>query len=90
MKGIRRAKGSPKAPKLSAEVRQITAVFARTNGLRQTREAATTLVCYSGAFRRSEVTGLMVSSIEWVDAGAVLHVGRSKGRRGRPQGGHSF
>jgi integrase len=82
MRGIRRAKGvaplNRKAPMLNAEIRLLAATFGRGKDLRNTRDAAITLVGYSGAFRRSEVAGITLSSIEWVDAGAVLHVGRSK------------
>lgn len=82
MKGIRRAKGvaprKAKAPLLNAEVRQMTAVFGQGKGLRQVRDAALVLVGYRGAFRRSEVAGLKLGSVEWIDGGMVLHVARSK------------
>lgn len=85
MKGIRRIKGvvprKAKAPLLNAEIRQVTAVFDQSTDLRQIRDAAIVLVGYRGAFRRSELAGLKLGSVEWidgVDGGMLLHVARSK------------
>lgn len=85
MKGIRRTKGvaprNAKAPALNSEIRQITAVFAQSNDLRQIRDAAIPLVGYRGAFRRSELAALKLGSVEWIDGidgGMLLHVARSK------------
>lgn len=85
MKGIRRTKGvaprNQKAPLLNLEIRQVTAVFSQDDGLRQIRDAALVLVGYRGAFRRSELAGLRLGSVEWIDGidgGMLLHVARSK------------
>ena len=85
MKGIRRTKGvavrNAKAPLLNREIRQITAVFAQRQGLRPIRDTAIALTGYCGAFRRSELAGLKLGSVEWIDGihgGMLLHVARSK------------
>lgn len=88
MKGIRRTKGvapkNQKAPMLNPQIRQVTAVFAHGDDLRQIRDTSIVLVGYRGAFRRSELAGLRLGSVEWVDAtdgnagGMLLHVARSK------------
>ncbi len=85
MKGIRRTKGvavrNAKAPLLNREIRQITAVFAQRHGLRPIRDTAIALTGYCGAFRRSELAGLKLGSVEWtdgIDGGMLLHVARSK------------
>lgn len=83
MRGIRRVKGvAPrhrKAPLLNPEIRELIAVCGSDKGLRGLRNRALILIGYTGAFRRSELARLTLSSVDWNDAGGViLHLGRSK------------
>lgn len=79
MKGIRRAVGTAqhgKDPLLTSEIRRI--VVHCPENLLGLRERALVLVGYSGAFRRSEISGIDVEHITLSDEGIVVDLPRSK------------
>ena len=79
MRGIRREKGvapKGKAPILLDTLRQM--VGALPNGRRGLQDKAILLVGFAGAFRRSELVGLTVGDVCFVDEGMILHLRRSK------------
>lgn len=97
MRGIRRAKGvapAVKTPILPALLGRMIAVLPDT--LRGRRDRAVLLVGFAGAFRRGELVALTIADVEFVDAGLVVTLRRSKtdqegaGRRvGIPTGQHA-
>ncbi len=79
LKGIRRRLGTAqkaKTPLLTADLLQVLAHL--SPDLAGTRDRALLLVGYAGAFRRSELAGLAVQDLAWVEEGAVLTLARSK------------
>ena len=79
LKGIRRSLGTAqkgKTPLLTADLLQVLAHL--PPDLAGTRDRALLLVGYAGALRRSELAGLDLEDVAWVDEGAVLRLRRSK------------
>jgi integrase len=79
MRGIRREKGiAPhgKAPILLATLRQM--VTALPDDRRGLQDKALLLVGFAGAFRRGELVSLTTADIQFVDAGLVIQLRRSK------------
>ena len=79
MRGIRRAKGvapAVKTPILPALLGRMIAVLPDT--LRGRRDRAVLLVGFAGAFRRGELVALTIADVEFVDAGLVVTLRRSK------------
>jgi site-specific recombinase XerD len=79
MKGIRRSLGThqiQKAPVMPAQLKAMVAEM--DNGLLAIRNAAMVLVGFSAGLRRSELTALDVSDVEFCADGLVIHLRRSK------------
>jgi integrase len=79
MKGVRRIVGTAqlgKDPLLTADIRKI--VEHCPNNLLGLRDRALVLVGYSGAFRRSEISGIDVEHISRCDDGMIVDLPRSK------------
>lgn len=79
VQGISRLHGRPAMgaqPLLRENV--IAAISAIDGSLRGARDAALLAVGFSGAFRRSELSALEVSDLEWRDQGVVITLRRSK------------
>jgi len=79
MRGIRREKGvAPhgKAPIVLDTLRQMIAALPEDR--RGLQDKALLLVGFAGAFRRSELVGLTIADIQFVDAGLVIQLRRSK------------
>jgi integrase len=79
LKGIRRSLGTAqqgKTPLLTADLLQVLAHL--PPDLAGTRDRALLLAGYAGAFRRSELAGLDLEHLAWVEEGAVLTLARSK------------
>ena len=78
-KGIRRTHGSApdqKAPVLAEQLRAMVATLPAT--LAGARNRALLLVGFSGAFRRSELVGLVVSDLAFTSEGLTISLRRSK------------
>jgi integrase len=79
MRGIRRAKGiapNGKAPILTPLLlRMVAALPDDLSGL---RDKAILLIGFAGAFRRSEIVGLLVRDVQISDAGLIITLRRSK------------
>lgn len=79
LQGIRRTKGVAQrqvAPLLAGDVRAL--VRSLPSGLLGARDRALLLVGWAGAFRRSELVGLEVGDLRFVDEGLEVHLRRSK------------
>ena len=79
LKGIRRSLGTAqkgKTPLLTADLLHVLAHL--PPDLAGVRDRALLLVGYAGALRRSELAGLDLEDVTWVDEGAVLTLRRSK------------
>ena len=79
LKGIRRSLGTAqkqKTPLLTADLLQVLAHLPMS--LAGIRDRALLLVGYAGALRRSELAGLDLEDVAWVEEGAVLMLRRSK------------
>lgn len=79
MRGIRREKGiAPhgKAPILLDTLRRMAAALPDDH--RGLQDKALLLVGFAGALRRSELVGLTIADIQFVDAGLVIQLRRSK------------
>jgi integrase len=77
--GIRRAKGTApegKAPALVADIRRMVATLGED--LAGRRDRALLLVGFAGALRRSELIGLDVADVAFMDEGLVVTLRRSK------------
>lgn len=76
--GIRRVHGTAQqqvSPILKAD---ILAMVENLTGLIGLRDKALLLICFAGAFRRSELVAINCTDIEWVEQGMVVHIRRSK------------
>jgi site-specific recombinase XerD len=80
MKGIKRTIGARVEKKSAATVDRVYAMIAQcdTKTLQGKRDKAILLLGFAGAFRRSELTSLQVSDIEFVEAGAKVTIRKSK------------
>jgi len=79
MRGIRREKSiapKGKAPILLDTLRQMVAAL--PDDRRGLQDRALLLVGFAGAFRRSELVGLTTADVQFVDAGLVIQLRRSK------------
>jgi site-specific recombinase XerD len=79
MAGIRREKGTAqkgKRPALVGQIRRM--VKSAPDGLLGMRDRALLLLGFAGAFRRSELVGLDVEDVEFVEDGLVVTLRRSK------------
>lgn len=78
LRGIRHTHGSAQrkvAPAIKEDILLMVAGLAGTKGV---RDKALLLVGFAGAFRRSELVSLLISDIEHVKLGILIHVRRSK------------
>jgi len=79
MRGIRREIGTKPAQKAPATApRLLDMVGYCPDTLRGIRDKAILLLGFSGAFRRSELSALLVDDIEEVDGGLRVHIRKSK------------
>jgi site-specific recombinase XerD len=79
MKGIRRALGSAKAQKAPATADRLLKMLEQVpDSLQGCRDRAILLLGFAGAFRRSELSQLLVSDLEEVPAGLRVHIRKSK------------
>jgi integrase len=79
LQGIKRAKGSAPIAKAAA-VTTIIRAMAETldDGLKGKRDRALSLLGCDGAFRRSELVGLTVATVQFTNAGVVIKLPHSK------------
>ena len=79
MKGIRRALGTAKAQKAPATADRLLKMLEHVpDTLQGYRDRAILLVGFAGAFRRSELSELLVSDLEEVPSGLRVHIRKSK------------
>jgi site-specific recombinase XerD len=80
LKGIRRATGAKVEKKSAATTDKIYQMIAQcdTSTLQGKRDKAILLLGFAGAFRRSELAGLEVADIEFVQDGAKVTIRKSK------------
>jgi hypothetical protein len=78
MRGIWRVHGMAQAQVTPAVREDILAMVRGLTGLKGSRDRALLLIGFAGAFRRSELVGLNVSDLEFVDRGIIVHLRRSK------------
>ncbi len=78
MRGIWRVHGMAQAQVTPAVREDILAMVQGLTGLKGCRDRALLLVGFAGAFRRSELVGLNVTDLEFVDRGVIVHLRRSK------------
>jgi len=86
IEGIVNAIGEPQravTPLLPDQLRASVAALRASGRLRDRRDVALVLMCFSGAFRRSEIAALNVSDVRFTPEGASAFVRRSKGDRKR-------
>ncbi len=79
MAGIRRAKGTGqtgKRPLLTADIRALAAALPNTPAGH--RDRAVLLLGFAGGFRRSELVGLDVGDLRFLDEGLIVTLRRSK------------
>lgn len=78
LRGIKRIHGT--APRqVSPAVREdILQMVEGLSGMKGLRDRALLLLGFAGAFRRSEIVGLNVADLEFVDRGLLVHLRRSK------------
>jgi integrase len=79
LRGIQRERGSAqrkKKPLLSDDIKKM--IDSLDDGLMGLRDRAIILLGFSGAFRRSELAALEVGDVEFVKAGVLVTVRRSK------------
>lgn len=83
MRGLRRAVGVAPIKQAHAvstvEVRRVVGAIDRESSLRGKRDSAILLVGYAGAFRRSELAALKVSSLSFRPDAFLVSLGRTKG-----------
>lgn len=79
MKGIRRTLGTTKAQKAPATADRLLKMVEQVpDTLQGCRDRAILLLGFAGAFRRSELTNLLVSDLEEVPSGLRVHIRKSK------------
>lgn len=79
MAGIRRTIGTAQTQKAPLRIREIRAIVADIGiDRRAIRDRAILLVCYAGAFRRSEIVSLNAADIAFVEEGVILTLRHSK------------
>jgi integrase len=80
--GIRRThsvRPQKKRPLTVPMLRDMVEAMAPT--LRGRRDKALLVLCFAGAFRRSEVAALELRQVEWVAEGLKIHLDKSKGNQ---------
>ena len=78
-RGLRRAYGRPQrrlAPLLAGELAAI--VSSLDSSIKDVRDRAVLLVGFAGAFRRSELSAVVCTAIEWRPRGIIVSLPRSK------------
>src|ERR1044071_5256512 len=79
LQGIKRAKGSAPAAKAAAVTTIIRAmVETLDDDLKGKRDRALILLGFAGAFRRSELVGLTVATVQFTSDGLIVKLQRSK------------
>lgn len=78
LRGICRVHGMAQAQVTPAVREDILAMVRNLTGLKGSRDRALLLLGFAGAFRRSELVGLNVGDLEFVDRGLIVHLRRSK------------
>jgi integrase len=78
LRGTWRVHGMAQAQVTPAVREDILAMVRGLTGLKGSRDRALLLVGFAGAFRRSELVGLNVTDLEFVDRGLIVHLRRSK------------
>ena len=78
LRGICRIHGSSQTQAAPAVREDILAMVRGLAGIKGTRDRALLLLGFAGAFRRSELVGLNVSDLEFMDRGLVIHLRKSK------------
>lgn len=81
MQGIARLHGKPKKQALALRLEdldKISEYLVEQGGLADTRNRALILVCFFGAFRRSELVGLQWEQVRFVNDGMIITLPRSK------------
>jgi site-specific recombinase XerD len=78
LRGIKRVHGMAARQAAPAVREDILAMVRGLVGLKGTRDRALLLLGFAGAFRRSELVGLDVADLEFVDRGLIVKLRRSK------------
>lgn len=78
LKGISRVHGSAQKQVAPAVREDIFVMVRSLSGLKGARDRALLLLGFAGAFRRSELVGLNVGDLEFVDRGLIVYLRRSK------------
>jgi len=78
LRGIRRTYGAKQRQVEPLVKNLIQDIVRDLEGVKGTRDKALLLVGFAGAFRRSELVGLQVSDIEFVEQGLVVNLRHSK------------
>ena len=78
LRGIWRIHGMAQAQVTPAVREDVLAMVRGLTGFKGCRDRALLLLGFAGAFRRSELVGLDVGDLEFVDRGLVVHLKRSK------------
>jgi site-specific recombinase XerD len=78
LRGIWRTHGMAQAQVTPAVREDILAMVRGLTGLKGSRDRALLLLGFAGAFRKSELVGLNVTDLEFVDRGLIVHLRRSK------------
>jgi site-specific recombinase XerD len=78
LRGIWRIHGSSQNQAAPAVREDILAMVRGLSGVKGIRDRALLLLGFAGAFRRSELVGLNIADLEFVDRGLIVHLRRSK------------
>lgn len=78
LRGIRRTYGAKQRQVEPLVKNLIQDIVKDLHGIKGTRDKALLLIGFAGAFRRSELVGLKVNDIEFVEQGLIINLGHSK------------
>lgn len=78
LRGIRRTYGAKQRQVEPLVKNLIQDIVTDLHGIKGTRDKALLLIGFAGAFRRSELVGLKVNDIEFVEQGLIINLGHSK------------
>jgi len=78
LRGIGRVHGIAQSQVAPAVREDILAMVRGLTGIKGIRDSALLLLGFAAAFRRSELVGLNISDLEFVDRGLIVHLRRSK------------
>lgn len=78
LKGIRREHGSRQRQVAAVLKDEMLSMVTPLTGLQGSRDKALLLIGFAGAFRRSELVGLQLKDLEFVEEGLLIHLLRSK------------